>query len=385
MPLDRAKTLQDTMTQWRHQLHANPEIAFQEFDTAKFVADQLKSFGIEVQLGLATTGVVGVLSKGEGDCIALRADMDALEITEQNTFAHASKNPGKMHACGHDGHTAMLLGAAKILAESGTFRGTVVFIFQPAEEIEGGAEVMVREGLFEKFPIQEIYGLHNWPSMPAGQMAVGPGAMMAACDTFDIVVKGRGGHAAMPHLVVDPILASAHIVTAVQSLVSRWVSPHDSCVVSITKIQGGDTYNVIPDEVVLKGTARWFSPELGCEIEQALRKIIEGVGKSMGCDIQLIYDARYPPTINTPIEAQVSADVMASLVGETNVNRNPIPSMGAEDFAFMLGKRPGCYGWLGAGQSEDCPKLHNPHYDFNDDLLSLGAAYWVALSEHRLI
>ena len=385
MPLDRATALHDSMVQWRHQLHANPEIAFKEFDTAKFVADQLKSFGIEVHTGLATTGVVGVLSRGEGDCIALRADMDALEITEQNTFAHVSKNPGKMHACGHDGHTAMLLGAAKILAESGTFKGTVVFIFQPAEEIEGGAEVMVREGLFEKFPIHEIYGLHNWPSMPAGHMAVGPGPMMAACDTFDIVVKGRGGHAAMPHLAVDPILAAAHIVTAVQSVASRWASPQDPCVVSITQIHGGDTYNVIPDEILMSGTTRWFNPKVGREIEQALRKIIEGVGQSMGCEVQLVYDVRYPPTINTPIEAGVSADVMATLVGEGKVNRTPIPSMGAEDFAFMLGKRPGSYGWLGTGKSEDCPKLHNPCFDFNDDLLSLGAAYWVSLIEYRLI
>ena len=382
--LERATALQDTMVAWRQYLHAHPEIAFEEVETAKFVADQLISFGLEVHTGLAKTGVVGVLSRGDGGSIALRADMDALEMVELNTFAHVSQNPGKMHACGHDGHMAMLLGAAKILSESDDFKGRVVFIFQPAEEIEGGGEVMVREGLFEKFPVQEVYGLHNWPLKPAGVMAVGPGPTMAACDTFEIVVKGKGGHAAMPHLAIDPIVAAAQMITAVQSIASRWASPLEPCVVSITQVQGGDTFNVIPDEVVMRGTTRWLNPELGAEIESVLRKKVVGVGETFGCEVDFSYQSRYPATINSPDQSRFSADVMAGLIGEENVDRSPVPSMGAEDFSFMLQKKPGSYAWLGTGTDSACPKLHNPCYDFNDDVLSLGAAYWVSLVESRL-
>jgi len=380
----RASALLETMVGWRQAIHANPETAFLEFDTAKLVAEQLRSFGIEVHTGLATTGVVGVLSRGEGDSIALRADMDALNLTERNTFAHASKNPGKMHACGHDGHTAMLLGAAKILAESDAFCGTVVFVFQPAEENEGGAEVMVREGLFETFPVSEIYGLHNWPSLAAGHMAVGSGTMMAACETLRIVVKGKGGHAAMPHLATDPVLAAAQIVNGLQSIASRWASPLDACVVSITQIHGGDTWNVIPSEVVMCGTVRWLNPGLKTALEEALHKIIVGVGDSFGCEVELSFDGYYPPTVNTPRLAKMCADVMATLVGEDKVNRVPVPSMGSEDFSFMLQEKPGSYAWLGTATHPDDPKLHNPNYDFNDEMLPMGAAYWVALVERRL-
>ncbi|MCK5445838.1 MAG: amidohydrolase [Rhodospirillaceae bacterium] len=382
--IDRASALKDEMISWRHRLHANPETAFEEFETAKFIAAQLESFGIEVDRGLATTGVVGVLTNGDGDTIGLRADMDALNIQELNTFTHCSKIDGKMHACGHDGHSAMLLGAAKLLAETRDFSGTVVLIFQPAEENEGGAGVMVNEGLFDKFPVKEIYGLHNWPSMPAGTMAVGPGPMMAAFDTFEITVQGRGVHAAMPHLGVDPVVAAAQIVTALQTVSSREADPQDACVLTVTQIHGGDTWNVIPDQVVLRGTTRWFNPELGGKLEGRIRDISSGVGMALGCSVENTYTQRYPATINTAQTASQCADVMAELIGEEKVERNPTPSMGAEDFAFMLQKKPGSYAWLGTGTDPDCPKLHNAHFDFNDDMLALGTAYWTRLAETLL-
>jgi hippurate hydrolase len=383
--LDRVHALQAQMTEWRRTLHANPETAFEEFQTADFVARQLESFGAEVHRGLAVTGVVGVLENGEGGMIGLRADMDALNIQELNNFTHCSKNDGKMHACGHDGHTAMLLGAAKILAETCDFSGTVVFIFQPAEENEGGARVMVNEGLFERFPVEEVYGLHNWPSLPAGHMAAGPGAMMAAYDTFEIIVQGRGTHAAMPHLGIDPVVAAAQIVTALQTVTSRWADPQDACVVTVTQIHGGDTWNVIPDQVVLRGTTRWFNPDLGARLEKTLTDIAVGAGKLLGCEIEVSYTARYPATINAPARANICAEVMTELVGDDKVLRDPVPSMAAEDFAFMLEKKPGSYVWLGTETDPDCPKLHSPHFDFNDEMLTLGTAYWVRLAERLLV
>lgn len=382
--LDLSNDIKKQMTEWRRSLHAHPETAFEEFMTADFVAKQLENFGIEINRGMATTGVVGVLQSGNGDTIGLRADMDALHVQELNNFSHCSKIEGKMHACGHDGHTAMLLGAAKILSETKNFSGTVVFIFQPAEENEGGAGVMIDDGLFKQFPVKEIYGLHNWPSIPAGTMAVGPGPMMAAFDTFEIIVSGRGAHAAMPHLGVDPIVASAQIVTALQTIASRETDPQNACVVTVTQIHGGDTWNVIPDAVVLRGTTRWFNPEIGSRLEGRIREIAGGIGKAMGCKVETKYQTRYPATINTPETASFCADVMAGIIGEDNVDRNPTPSMGAEDFAFMLKQRPGSYAWLGTGTSPDCPKLHNAHFDFNDDMLALGSAYWVSLIERRL-
>ena len=382
--LKRADALKAQMIAWRHALHTRPETAFEEFETADFIAGQLENFGVTVSRGLATTGVVGVLKNGDGDMIGLRADMDALNIQELNNFSHCSKIDGKMHACGHDGHTAMLLGAAKILAETKNFSGTVVFIFQPAEENEGGARVMVKEGLFDQFPVKGVYGLHNWPSMPAGTMAVGPGAMMAAFATFEIVVTGRSVHAAMPHLGTDPVVAAAQIVSALQTVSSRETDPQDACVLTVTQIHGGDTWNVIPDEVVLRGTTRWFNPELGSRLEERIHEIATGIGGALGCAVETVYSQRYPATINTPETARVCGDVMVDLIGEERTERNPAPSMGAEDFAFMLQQRPGSYVWLGTGTDPDCPKLHNSHFDFNDDMLALGAAYWVRLTEKLL-
>lgn len=382
--LKRADALRTEMTEWRHRLHAKPETAFEEFETSDFVAQQLESFGISVHRGLGGTGVVGVLENGPGRMIGLRADMDALNMQELNNLTYCSKVDGKMHACGHDGHTAMLLGAAKMLAETKNFAGTCVLIFQPAEENEGGAGVMIEQGLFEKFPVEEVYGLHNWPSMPAGKMAVGPGPMMAAYDTFEIIVQGKGAHAAMPHMGVDPVVCAAQIVTALQTISSRYADPQDACVVTVTQIHGGDTWNVIPDQVVMRGTTRWFNPELGAQIPERLKEVVHGVGKALDCEIELTYQARYPATINTPDTAGICADVMAGLVGADNVVRDPVPSMGAEDFAIMLQHKPGSYVWLGTGTDPNCPKLHNPHFDFNDDQLSLGAAYWTTLAETLL-
>jgi amidohydrolase len=371
------------MAEWRHDLHAHPETAFEERRTADVVARLLESFGIVVERGLAQTGIVGTLA-GErpgGPAVALRADMDALPIHEKNGFAHASTHPGRMHACGHDGHTTMLLGAARYLAETRNFAGTVHFIFQPAEENEGGARVMVEEGVLERYPVQAIYGMHNWPGLPAGQFAIRPGPMMAAFDIFEIAVKGRGAHAAMPHLGVDPVVAAAQIVGGLQTIASRTVNPLEGAVVSVTQIHGGDTWNVIPDEVVLRGTTRSFDPAVRDLLEPAIRRIAEGVCAALGAAIELRYERRYPPTVNSAVETEIAAATAASLVGAGNVRRDLLPSMGAEDFAWFLEQKPGAYIWIGNGAAAGQAMLHNPHYDFNDDILPLGASYWARLVE----
>ena len=383
-PLEMSNALGCEMARWRQKIHANPETAFTEFDTAAFVAKQLQSFGIEVHKGLATTGIVGVLKNGDGPMIGLRADMDALHIHELTNLSYCSKNEGKMHACGHDGHTAMLLGAAKILAQTKNFAGTIIFIFQPAEENEGGADKMIKEGLFERFPVEQVYGLHNWPSLTGGSMAVGPGPMMAANETFELKISGKGAHAAMPHLGTDPVVAAAHIITALQTIVARRTDPQEAGVITVTQIHGGDTWNVIPDHVDLRGTIRWFNPDVGEAIKASIKELCTGLASSLGCEAQLSFVHSYPATINTPETAAICADVMATLIGEELVDRDPVPSMGAEDFSFMLEAVPGSYVWLGTGTDPDCPKLHNPHYDFNDSQLPLGAAYWVQLAQTLL-
>ncbi len=387
MPIiNRIADFHADMTAWRHDIHAHPETAFEEHRTAEIVARKLEEFGIEVHRGLAGTGVVGTLRgahPGSGR-IAIRADMDALHVHEKNGFAHASTHQGRMHACGHDGHTTMLLGAARYLAETRNFAGTVHFVFQPAEENEGGGRAMVEQGLFEKFPADAVFGMHNWPGLPAGQFAVRPGPMMASFDIFEITVTGRGAHAAMPHTGIDPVVAAAQIVTALQTIASRNVHPLESAVVSVTQIHGGDTWNVIPNDVVLLGTVRTFKPEVQDAIEPAMRRIAENVCAALGASAAMRYERRYPSTINSDAETEIAAGVLADLVGEANVRRDQLPSMGSEDFAFMLQAKPGTYVWIGNGPAEGNAMLHNPNYDFNDEILPLGASYWARLVEHVL-
>ncbi len=386
MPIvNRIAALHEDMTAWRHEIHAHPETAFEEHRTSAFVAARLEEFGIEVERGLARTGVVGTLRAGRsGRAIALRADMDALPIHERNAFEHCSTHPGKMHACGHDGHTAMLLGAAKYLAESRNFDGTVHFIFQPAEENEGGGRAMVEEGLFDKFPVEAVYGLHNWPGLPVGTMAVKPGPMMAAFNIFELAVRGQGSHGAMPHEGIDPVMVAAELVGALQTIASRNTDPLDSVVVSVTQIHGGDTWNVIPDEVVLRGTTRAFRAPVQDAVEAAIRRLADGVCAAHGASYEMRYERRYPPTVNSRPEAEHAAAVAAEVVGEANLERDPVPSMGSEDFAFMLERKPGCYVWLGNGPKDGGRLLHSPHYDFNDEILTIGASYWARLVESQL-
>ena len=392
--INRIAEFHDDMKRWRRDIHAHPETAFEEERTAAIVAEKLESFGIEVHTGIATTGVVGVLHGGNGPdrddksggrAVGLRADLDALDIHENNDFDHVSVNPGKMHACGHDGHTTMLLGAARYLAETRRFDGTIYFIFQPAEENEGGGRVMVEEGLFERFPMAAVYGLHNWPGAPAGTFAVRPGPMMAAFDIFEITLTGRGTHAAMPHLGIDPVVAAAQVVQALQSIAARNTDPLESAVVSVTQIHGGDTWNVIPEEVVLRGTCRSFKPEVQDANESRLRQIVEATAAAYGVTSEVDYQRRYPSVINTVHETAFAAAVAAEIAGADNVEHDPAPSMGSEDFAFLLQEKPGCYIWLGNGPSDGGCLLHNPHYDFNDEILAVGASYWVTLAESALL
>jgi amidohydrolase len=377
------------MRTWRHHLHAHPETAFEEAATSDFVAERLASFGLEVHRGLARTGVVGALRCGTGEsgearAIGLRADLDALHIHEKSSVTHASKVPGKMHACGHDGHTAMLLGAAAALARRRSFDGTAYFIFQPAEENEGGGRVMVEEGLFERFPMRAVYGMHNWPQKPFGTIALRAGPLMGAFDIFEIVATGKGAHAAMAYTGKDPMLFVAHAISALQTIVARNLHPLDAGVVSVTQVHGGDTWNVIPQEVVLRGTVRTFKPEVQDTIEQRLRTIVAGIAATFEMTASVRYERRYPATVNDAGETRHAHAAAAAVVGAANVDSDPVPNMGSEDFAFMLQAKPGCYVWLGTGRGADTPNVHNPHYDFNDEALPIGASYWVALAEQQL-
>ena len=387
MPVvNRIAEFHEEMTAWRQHIHANPETAFEEHGTADYVALRLHEFGIDVHRGLAGTGVVGTLKgeKGEGPAIVLRADMDALDIEEKNAFGHKSRNPGKMHACGHDGHTAMLLGASKYLAETRRFAGTVHFVFQPAEENEGGGRVMIEDGLFERFPAESVYGMHNVPGIPVGEFAVRPGPIMASFDIFEITLTGTGTHAAMPHLGRDAMVAAAQLVTALQTIRSRTVSPFDSAVVSVTQMHAGDTWNVIPEEVVVRGTTRAFKEHVQEHMEAEIRRISAGVAAGFAVAAETRYERRYPPTVNDPREAELTARVAGDVAGASNVSLDKDPMMGAEDFAFMLNEKPGAYVWIGNGPRDGGCMLHNPNYDFNDDILPLGASYWARLVETRL-
>ncbi len=380
------KLLHDEMTEWRRDIHQHPELKFEENRTSDLVAAKLEEFGIEIHRGLAKTGVVGTIRNGDGPSIGLRADMDALPLEEKNTFKHASSNPGKMHACGHDGHTAMLLGAAKHLAASKNFKGTVNLIFQPAEEGGGGGELMIKEGLFEMFPVDSVYGLHNWPGMPAGTFGVGSGPIMAAADMFDLTINGRGGHAAFPDQCIDPIVVASQVVSALQTITSRNTHPVDSVVISVTQIHAGDAYNVIPDSVRMHGTVRTFQTETRDKIPSSMLRVAEGVCAAYGTTCELNYMSGYPTTINSVPETEISAKAVVDLLGEDKIILNPTPSMGAEDFSYMLEARPGCYVWLGIGpgKGEAGCMLHSSRYDFNDDVLPTGASYWVKLVENEL-
>ena len=377
--------LQGEMQEWRRDIHAHPEIAFEEHRTAQIVADKLESFGIEVETGIAGTGVVGTLRKGMGNrSIGLRADLDALLINETNNFEYKSKNPGQMHACGHDGHTTMLLGAAKYLSEQGNFDGTVNFIFQPAEENEGGGRVMIEDGLFDKYPVESVYGMHNIPGMPVGSFAIKPGPIMAAFDIFNLKVIGRGGHAAMPQTTVDPIIVGTKIIDAFQAIISRSIDPQEPSVLSVTQFHGGDAYNVIPNQVEIKGCTRCFSPNVQKKLEDEMRQITESICKAYGADCEFHYEHRYPATINSEEEANLAGQVAQEIVGEERVNLSPKPGMGSEDFAYMLQEKPGSYIWIGNGDGEGSCMIHNPGYDFNDEILPIGATYWVKMAEEIL-
>ena len=377
--------LHAAMTAWRRHLHAHPETAFEEHATAAFVAERLASFGgIVVDRGIAGTGVVGTLTTGDGPAIGLRADMDALGFEEANTFAHRSTRPGKMHACGHDGHTAMLLGAARYLAETRAFRGTVRFIFQPAEENEAGGRAMVEDGLFARFPVDAVFGLHNWPGLPVGKMALAPGPMMASCDLFEITLSGRGCHAAMPHLGTDTVLASAAMTVALHGLVGRRLDPQDAAILSVTQAHAGDTWNVLPERALLRGTVRAFREGVQDTLEAAIRETAAAVSVAHRCTAEVRYDRRYPATINHAEATRRAAQAAALALGDEAIERAPRPSMGSEDFAFMLQERPGCYVWLGNGPTDGGRVLHNPRYDFNDAILPIGARWWVTLVENEL-
>lgn len=369
---------------WRRDIHAHPELAFAEHRTARLVALKLESFGIATTQGIATTGVVGTLQNGSGPTIGLRADLDALPMDEHNSFEHRSTHDGCFHGCGHDGHTVMLLAAARYLAETKRFRGTVHFIFQPAEESAGGGRVMVEEGLFERFPCEQVYALHNWPSLPKGYIAVRSGAVMASTDRWDLTVVGKGGHAAFPHQTVDPILVGSHIVAAWQALVAREVSPTTPAVVSTTKFHAGSAYNVIPESALLSGTVRALSEEVRALLKRRLLEVAQGVAAAMGARVELDYVSGYPCTVNDEACAQFAARVARTLVGEQFVLGNEPPSMGAEDFAYLAAVRPGAYIWLGQSDATHTAGLHNPRYDFNDTVLPLGAALHVALAETYL-
>jgi hippurate hydrolase len=373
----------------RRDLHAHPELCFKEIRTADVVAERLTAWGIPVHRGMGTTGVVGIVKAGSSErAIALRADMDALPMQEFNTFSHASQHAGRMHACGHDGHTAMLLSAAEYLANHRNFDGTVYLIFQPAEEGGGGAREMIKDGLFEKFPVEAVFGMHNWPGSEVGKFAVSAGPVMASSNEFKITVRGKGGHAALPHNALDPVPVACQMVQAFQTIISRNKKPVDAGVISVTMVHAGEATNVIPDSCELQGTVRTFSVDVLDMIEQRMREMASHTAAAFGMTCEFEFARNYPPTINSAKEAEFARQVMASIVGEANVQAQE-PTMGAEDFSYMLMAKPGCYCFIANGDGAHREMghgggpcmLHNPSYDFNDELIPLGATYWVRLAE----
>lgn len=383
--LNRIAEFHDEITAWRRDFHQHPEVLFEVQRTAGIVAEKLRSFGVdEVVTGLGRTGVVAVINgrtNTSGKTIGLRADMDALTVTEKTGAAYASTVDGKMHACGHDGHTAMLLGAAKYLAETRNFDGRVALIFQPAEEGGGGGKVMLDDGLIEKFDIAEFYGMHNWPGMPVGHFGIRHGGIMAATDRFYITITGQGGHAARPQQTIDPIVVAAQLVTALQTIVSRNVDPLEAAVLSVTMIEAGEADNVISQTAKITGTVRTLDGDVQDFIERRLNEIVPQFALSFGASAVIRYARGYPVTVNSPAEADFAADVAAEISGEERVDRNTAPSMGGEDFSFMLNERPGAYIFLGNGASSE---LHTDTYDFNDEAIPVGTSYWVKLVEMAL-
>ena len=385
MPIvNRIADLHDEITAWRRDIHAHPELQYDVHRTAGSVAEKLKSFGCdEVVPGIGRTGVVGVIRgrKPGGKVVGMRADMDALPLQEETSLPYQSTVPGKMHACGHDGHTAMLLGAAKYLAETRNFAGTAVVIFQPAEEGGGGGRAMVQDGLMTRFGIDEVYGMHNYPGIPLGQFAIRPGPMMASADYIEIALEGKGGHAARPHIAIDTILVGAQIINQLQSIVSRNVDPLDSAVVSICMFQAGHTDNVIPQHALLRGTARSLTPEVRKLLRKRVGEVIEGTARLYGATAKVTYINGYPVTVNHERQAAFAADVAREIAGKDKVDANVAPVMGAEDFSFMLNERPGAFIFVGNGDSAG---LHHPAYDFNDETIPVGTSYWARLAETAL-
>jgi len=389
MPIiNRIAEFHDEMTAWRRDFHEHPEIGFEEVRTSGIVAQKLRDFGCdEVVTGIARTGVVGVIrgnNGASGRAIGLRADMDALPILEETGLPWASKTPGRMHACGHDGHTAMLLGAAKYLAETRNFDGTVYLIFQPAEENLAGGEAMVKEGLFERFPMERVFGLHNWPGAPAGTFLWREGPVMAAVANLEVTITGKGAHGAMPNNGNDPIVIAAAIVQALQSIVARNVEPVEGGVITIGHIQGGHTYNVIPEQVTMLGTARWFAPDVGDLLERRFLETVRGIAAAFGARAEARFIRLYPATINEVTSVHLAADAARAVQGDARVVPMPKPTMGGEDFSFMLNAKAGAYLMLGGGRGADDPLVHHPRYDFNDDILPIGASWWASLAERLL-
>ncbi len=388
-PVEYLRTQHTELTALRRDLHAHPELGFEEHRTAEVVTGELDRLGLEYHAGVGKTGVVAVIPgqrQDSGRAVGLRADMDALPMHEENDFPHVSRFKGRMHGCGHDGHTAMLLGAARYLAGSRRFDGTVYLIFQPGEEGFGGGKAMVDDGLFERFPADEIYALHNWPALPPGTIAVRPGPMMAASDRIEIHIEGRGGHGAHPHLAVDPVLVAGHIITATQSIIARNVSPIDTAVISLCAMHAGNlaAMSVIPRDARLVGTVRTFRPQTQDAIERRLSELVHSIAAAFGASATLKYERAYPATINSEREAEFAAAVADALVGRENVVRDLEPSMGSEDFSFMLQRRPGAYARLGQGGADGGFFLHNSRYDFNDEVIPVGAGYMAALAERAL-
>ena len=381
---NRINQMYEEMKTWRQDLHRIPEIGLEEFETSQYIKSKLSEFKIEFKEGYANTGIVARIKGSQGNSdrsIGLRADFDALPMPEKNDFDHKSTKEGMMHACGHDGHTSMLLGAAKYLSENNDFDGNVYLIFQPGEEGFAGGEKMIQDGMFNDFKIDEVYALHNWPELPLGSIGVNSGPMMAAVDEFDIIVKGKGGHAAIPQLAIDPVVIASQIVLAVQTIVSRSTDPVDKALISITKISGGTAYNVIDDSVKMGGTIRTFKPETRAFYEKKLNEISSGIAKANGADADVEFHLtnKYPPTINSKKESEFAANVAKKIFGESNVNTNIEPSMGGEDFSYLLEKKPGSYLYIGQGDENHKAHLHTTKYDFNDNLLPIGVNFWVEL------